>query len=78
MVRLWAHETCRIFMDRLINENDQNWFKDLLIKNIFLFFKIEYQKEEIFENKPSLMFADFLKRGVDINERIYEEVKDYN
>jgi len=24
--KLWIHESCRVFHDRLINEEDKNWF----------------------------------------------------
>jgi dynein heavy chain len=29
-VRLWAHETSRVFGDRLINENDRKWILDAI------------------------------------------------
>ncbi|CAK92427.1 unnamed protein product (macronuclear) [Paramecium tetraurelia] len=77
MVRLWAHETCRVLMDRLINSQDQDWFKENLVKNIFLFFKIEYKVNELFDSQPPLIFADFQKRA-ELSDRIYEEVRDYN
>lgn len=76
MVRLWAHETCRVLMDRLINSADQDWFKENLTRNLFLFFKIEYKVAELFESSPPLMFVDFQKRGVELQDRSYEEVRD--
>lgn len=30
LVRLWAHETLRVFHDRLINDDDRMWFCDFL------------------------------------------------
>lgn len=48
------------------------------MKNIFLFFKIEYKVDELFESTPPLIFADFQKRGVELKDRVYEEVRDYN
>ncbi|CAK72703.1 unnamed protein product (macronuclear) [Paramecium tetraurelia] len=77
IIRLWAHETCRVFMDRLINQQDQDWFKENLVKNIFLFFKTEYKVNELFDSQRPFMFADFQKK-VELQDRIYEEVKDYN
>jgi dynein heavy chain, axonemal len=29
-VRLWAHETSRVFGDRLINESDRKWILDAI------------------------------------------------
>lgn len=29
---LWAHETCRVFMDRLVQEEDEDWFMDMMFK----------------------------------------------
>lgn len=31
-VRLWAHECSRVFYDRLINREDQQWFEDLVVE----------------------------------------------
>jgi dynein heavy chain len=45
---------------------------------MFLFYKLEYKVEELFESRPPLLFADFLRRGVELQDRIYDEVKDYN
>lgn len=30
LYRLWFHECCRVFEDRLVNNEDRNWFEDLL------------------------------------------------
>jgi dynein heavy chain len=30
LIRLWVHECDRVFQDRLINEDDRNWFKSML------------------------------------------------
>ena len=38
LVRLWCHESKRVFEDRLINAEDHAWFKNLLqgiVKNTF-------------------------------------------
>jgi dynein heavy chain len=77
VVRLWAHETCRVFMDRLINHIDQGWFKEQLVKVIYLFFKFDYKQADLFDGKPSLIFADFMKKGVELKDRVYDEVSDY-
>jgi dynein heavy chain len=30
MVKLWMHESMRVFHDRLINAEDKKWFTDLI------------------------------------------------
>ncbi len=30
--KLWIHETSRVFSDRLTNEQDHQWFKNLIIE----------------------------------------------
>lgn len=30
MIRLWIHETFRVFYDRLIDNEDRDWFKSLV------------------------------------------------
>ena len=30
LVKLWVHETSRVFHDRLINEEDRSWFTDTI------------------------------------------------
>lgn len=77
IVKLWIHETCRVFHDRLINEEDREWFKDTIQKQLFINFKLDWKKDEIF-NKDPLIFADFLKRGLDQEDKVYEEAKDFS
>jgi dynein heavy chain len=32
VIKLWIHEVSRVFYDRLINEIDRDWFKDLVVE----------------------------------------------
>lgn len=30
--KLWIHEVSRVFYDRLINDEDRDWFKELIVE----------------------------------------------
>lgn len=70
--RLWVHESMRIFYDRLINQEDQAWFRDMMLGLCSRHLKMSFSMEDLF-TKP-IVFADFLKPDAD--PRFYEEVKD--
>lgn len=38
-VRLWVHEISRVFHDRLINDEDKNWFYELMMELLGRHFK---------------------------------------
>mmetsp|Transcript_28832 Transcript_28832/g.20858 ORF Transcript_28832/g.20858 Transcript_28832/m.20858 type:complete len:111 (+) Transcript_28832:4371-4703(+) len=44
MVKLWIHETLRVFSDRLISEEDREKFKELLKVKIKEKFKKDWEK----------------------------------
>ena len=71
-IRLWIHESMRCFHDRLIDENDQNWFCHSIIKYLEKNFKIlNITKEDIFDNNP-IIWGDFFKGGSD--DKTYQEL----
>ena len=37
LLRLWYHECCRVFEDRLVNDEDRNWFQEMVISKIDTF-----------------------------------------
>lgn len=39
-VRLWAHECLRVFYDRLINQDDQQWFENLVLELLPRYLKV--------------------------------------
>ena len=73
--KLWLNECSRVFMDRLINDEDREWFMeqsmDMMSKN----FKNALDKEELFVTNK-LKFGDLLK--LDSPTQLYEEIKDIN
>lgn len=75
-IKLWLHECCRVFHDRLINDSDRRWLQENLLKMAFVYLKTEWKRDEVFESALPLIYADFMKRGVELPKREYEEVKD--
>ena len=73
--RLWAHECMRVFHDRLIDAEDQKYFKELLIELVQGQLSQSWDYEEVFED-GHIMFGDYLKMGATGEDRIYEELKD--
>ncbi|XP_030378328.1 dynein heavy chain 6, axonemal [Scaptodrosophila lebanonensis] len=73
VLRLFYHETTRVFHDRLINNDDKSLFKNLMADVCLLHFHREVVKNE----EPALLFGDFMIFGKPKAERIYEEIKDH-
>lgn len=77
MLLLWIHEASRVFFDRLTTEEDKDWFNkkiyDLAVANL----RLDIPFEQLFETKP-IMFCDFMKRGLAMPDRHYDEVKDFD
>ena len=42
--RLWTHEACRVFADRLINDTDRKWFMGEIKEQCKERFKLQYPK----------------------------------
>ena len=69
-VRIWTHECCRVFSDRLINDKDRMWFLDQVKEQMQAEFKLSYSK--VCPN-DHLIYADFMTSA---DPTIYEEVSD--
>ena len=73
---LWLHECQRVFYDRLINEQDRDFFKDLAMELLGRKFKEnKVTKEELFssnvaENQQKVTFSMILK--ADYDDKLYE------
>ncbi|OMJ95933.1 hypothetical protein SteCoe_485 [Stentor coeruleus] len=76
LIRLWMHETLRVFYDRLTNNTDKNWLIDAMLKFILQYYKVSITKDEAFGGPP-LLFVDFLKGDQDMEDREYIEAKDH-
>ncbi|KAF5270064.1 hypothetical protein FQA39_LY08476 [Lamprigera yunnana] len=71
LLLLWYHECCRVFQDRLINDQDRDWFDDVLRKIIVTNFKVnadEYLGNEV------ILFGDFVDPQGDL--RPYVQITD--
>lgn len=70
-MRLWVNECFRVFYDRLINDEDRSWFRDLIVELINKNFKASPDKDELF---AKLKFGDLLK--LDAPVQLYEYIVD--
>ena len=61
-----------MFQDRLVNDEDRNWFDDLCKKKMKSDFDANI--EEIFYMEP-ILYADFLSANVE--NKIYAEITDH-
>jgi len=71
VLRLWLHESQRVFADRMINNEDKQVLQDLLVAEIE---KFKLKKEDIF-NVERIIFGDYIS-GIDGENRPYVQVLD--
>jgi len=71
ILRLWYHENMRIFHDRLIEDPDRDYLKQILSE---LIPKFGFTEEEVIANKR-VVFGDFW-HGRDVEPRVYIEIPD--
>ena len=64
----------RVFHDRLINDDDKQYFHTMLSELSTRLFAIQIEPTT-FVQKP-IIFGDFMKVGAPKNERLYEEITD--
>ncbi|XP_064422227.1 dynein axonemal heavy chain 1 [Latimeria chalumnae] len=72
LLRLWYHESCRVFRDRLVNEEDRTWF-DQLLKGRMEELKMSF--EEVIPYQP-VLYGDFMNPGAD--NKLYELIEDHD
>jgi len=75
MTRLWVHESMRVFHDRLISIEDKDHYKKMCSEIVKKNFPGGPDFAQLFEDR-NIIFGDFLKMGVDMEDRVYEEVDD--
>ncbi|KAM3174254.1 hypothetical protein ACTXT7_010920 [Hymenolepis weldensis] len=74
LLRLWYHESCRVYHDRLVDDVDKKWFKNLCIKTLEEKFNAKF--EEVVPSEP-LLYGDLL--STDVSEhRKYIEMVDHS
>ncbi|CAH1982445.1 unnamed protein product [Acanthoscelides obtectus] len=61
ILRLWYHECCRVFQDRLVNDEDREWFDRLLRAKIAEYYGII--PENALGNE-AILFGDFMDPSV--------------
>jgi len=71
VAKLWSHEVSRVFADRLINDEDKEWFQALLVEQNRKFFGGRTEPEQL----PKICFSDILR--LDLGKE-YEEIVDFN
>ena len=74
--RLWIHECSRVFNDRLINDEDRGFFREVVSDLLKSKFKVNWNKDELFEGKNSIIFSMLLR--LDAEDKLYEEIQDKN
>ena len=79
MLRLWMHESMRVFHDRLTNDEDKGWYFTLLTNMLekYTGMKVEEVLETAEGAKPSVnevLFCNFLQQTSDGTPK-YDEVK---
>ncbi|XP_066453022.1 dynein axonemal heavy chain 1 isoform X2 [Eleutherodactylus coqui] len=70
LLKLWYHESCRVFQDRLVNDEDRRWFDDLM--------KARMQEfgatfEEVIPQQP-VLYGDFMTSPSDTKS--YQLIED--
>ena len=72
IVRIWVHESSRVFSDRLINDEDRKWFLEQVKDQTQAAFKKGYSSI-VSVDDGKLLYCDFLQSA---DPTIYEEVTD--
>ena len=72
LLKLWFHENSRVFRDRLINDEDRNWFSNLLKEKIKTNFSLDFKDVS---STDLIVYGDFIIPNAD--PRVYAEISDF-
>mmetsp|Transcript_25185 Transcript_25185/g.84603 ORF Transcript_25185/g.84603 Transcript_25185/m.84603 type:complete len:2627 (-) Transcript_25185:45-7925(-) len=75
-LKLWCHESLRVFSDRLISEEDRAWFAARLSAACADVFQVDYAAKIAPPGALPLMFGDFIDFDKPPEKRLYREVAD--
>ena len=67
LIKLWCHEGARVFRDRLINEDDRQWFNNSVLRQLH---EKLGMSEWVLDNFTDLLYGNFLTR----TNRLYQEL----
>ena len=72
VLRLWYHENCRVFQDRLVNDEDRKWFVDLIRDKMASGF--ESSLNDVVKDS-TMIYGDFMVPSTE--NKIYGEVASF-
>ena len=73
LLRLWYHENKRVFADRLVNNEDNDWFDGLLKSKMKDVYSLEFS--DVVTLEP-VLYGDFMIPNID--NKIYAEIEDHD
>lgn len=73
VLRLWYHENCRVFQDRLVNDEDRKWFVDLIRDKMASGFEISMG--DVVKDS-TMIYGDFMVPSAE--NKVYNEVAEFN
>ncbi|KAL3154307.1 hypothetical protein ABBQ32_013792 [Trebouxia sp. C0010 RCD-2024] len=78
LVRLWLHESLRVFHDRLIDDQDKSHLRSILLELVAKNLSSAVgSPQDLLPPGSSIIFGDFLKPGLGPAEHPYEEISEH-
>ena len=76
MALLFAHEATRVFHDRLVEEEDRQFFYQVLLEKMDQCIRCKIPVDTL--TKKTLIFGDFANLNNPKADRVYRHIKDVN